>query len=73
MIKRFCDVCSREVPQSANRTVFTYTCPEDRGKAVNVSVEIMVSIDGTANAVDICLRCVKEVVEHGTPTAKVVR
>lgn len=59
MIKRFCDRCGGEVVESAASRRVTHA--EKRGGRT-FTVEVMVGVDNTMNAGDICVGCVKELV-----------
>jgi hypothetical protein len=59
MIKRFCDRCGGEMPESASTRRLKNS--DTRGDHT-FSVEVIVSVDGICNAGDICAGCVKELV-----------
>lgn len=62
MIKRYCDVCGKEVDRSVSSDRFR---PSDVVGGVRVDCEIMVSINGVWNAGDLCVDCLKAIVEKG--------
>ena len=58
-IKFFCDVCEKEIePKDAgkHRVVF---------EKERVQAAVLIAIDGTYGAGHICMKCLKEVLEHG--------
>lgn len=74
MIKRFCDACEKEIPETANRVIFTETFVKNSDKKqVKVGVEVMVSINGTTNGGEICIACVRHTVAKGSPSNRVTR
>lgn len=74
MIKRFCDACKREIPETSNRMLFTKNFEQDGGeKFVKVQVDTMVSIDGVTNGGEICTPCIIDTVTKGTHQRRVTR
>lgn len=67
MVKYFCDMCGKQITRSANRKTLTLTevPPGESETPVIVDVELLVSINGTANGGHICLDCIKKVVADG--------
>lgn len=68
MIRRFCDACGSEIPSTANRSVFQkYFGPEARPEtpSTKIEVEVLVSVNGTANGGDICVACIRTTVAQG--------
>ena len=63
-IRRFCDCCGHEIEKSCASERLepekTFRFPD--AKRVTVKVECLVTINGTANAGDICRSCVIDTV-----------
>jgi len=59
MIKRYCDVCGKEVERN-------YVAQRLRQEMGRVVVEVMVAIDGIWNKGEICLGCLTDVLVHGS-------
>ncbi len=57
MVKHYCDVCGAELTERENRRL----CRE----AGDLVVEVTVHFKGTANAGDICHKCVLRAVNEG--------
>lgn len=62
MIKRYCDVCGKEVQRSVTSERYR---PSAQKQGVRMDCEIMVAIEGTWNAGDLCLSCLKDIVANG--------
>lgn len=71
MIKVFCDGCMKEIPSTANRGKFSTTLGVREG--TKVEVEVMVSINGTANNGHICAECIVKTVNEGGFTKSSIR
>jgi hypothetical protein len=61
MIKRFCDICGNEITKDSS---IVSSAPGERLGATikkngaELKVEILTSVDGTANKGDVCKHCV---------------
>ena len=64
MIKRFCDICEKEIKRNYAQQRLTVT----KGR---IKVEVIVTVDSVANSGEICLDCLLETInsvrEHTTP------
>ncbi len=65
MIKWFCDLCGKELPDGRNyvsrRPIYEYN---------NVRVELTSSVDGTWNAGQLCGACIVDVVARGQDVSR---
>lgn len=74
MIKRFCDSCNDEIPETANRMTFKQVFEQANGKDdVIIAVEVLVSVNGAANGGEICTLCVQTTVAEGTQSRRIFR
>lgn len=74
MIKRYCDACNNEIPETSNRMLFTKNFAQpDETTFVKVQVDTMVSINGATNGGEICTPCIQETVAKGTHQRRVAR
>lgn len=62
MIRRYCDACGREVERSVSKDRFR---PSTQVGGTVIDCEIMVAINGTWNAGDLCVECLKQTIEKG--------
>lgn len=69
MIKRYCDGCGKEMSADAlTQPKFKHVLWPGTGREqhkVEIQVWITRSVDGTANAGEVCIECIQETVAEG--------
>lgn len=60
MLKRFCDICEREIPpkDSGDGNAFGRTTATLRANNCQLTVEVITSKNGVANSGDFCKYCI---------------
>lgn len=59
MLKAFCDMCQKEINGTSDRL---------RRKKGNISIEVMVCVNGTWNAGHVCDMCTLDIINTGKVT-----
>ena len=66
MIERYCDACKKPMPaKSPVQPEVALTIADEPGNKTAIWVRITRSVNGVANAGDVCVPCIQHVVELG--------